>query len=260
MSLAHQTFGEPGKPSLLLLHGFMGCGADWEPIANELSDPFTCIAPDLPGHGCSPFDPVAHGTFAGYAASVIELLDALGLESVSAAGYSMGGRILLALALEYPGRFSRIVIASASPGIADGDERALRREADAELAARLQREWPEPFLTSWYDMALFGELKRCAGYPELMQRRLHCDPQTLARVLAAGGTGQQEPLWDRLPTLESKTLVVYGERDEKYREITERMLACSGPLSCEVVAGCSHAVHVEAPERFAEICRRFVGL
>jgi 2-succinyl-6-hydroxy-2,4-cyclohexadiene-1-carboxylate synthase len=258
VTVAFRTIGESEKPPLLLLHGFMGCGADWDSVGRALSDQFTCITPDLPGHGLSPFDPVAHSTFTGYAASVIKLLDALDLESVSAAGYSMGGRILLALALEYPERFSRIVIESASPGIADEDERALRREADTELAARLQREWPEPFLSSWYDLTLFGALKTCPGFPNLMRRRLNNAPEALAQALAVIGTGQQEPLWDRLSTLKSETLVIYGEQDEKYKKVTQRMRAYSGQLSCKAIADCSHATHAENPERFAEICRSFL--
>ena len=42
-----------GRPTLLLLHGFMGCAADWEHVAASLAVTCRCITVDLPGHGAT---------------------------------------------------------------------------------------------------------------------------------------------------------------------------------------------------------------
>ena len=41
------------RPTVLLLHGFMGCAADWEHVSAALAVTCRCISIDLPGHGAS---------------------------------------------------------------------------------------------------------------------------------------------------------------------------------------------------------------
>ena len=40
-------------PTVLLLHGFTGAGAWWNPLFEGLAKDYTTIVPDLPGHGSS---------------------------------------------------------------------------------------------------------------------------------------------------------------------------------------------------------------
>ncbi len=256
--LAYQVWGDPSTPPLLLLHGFMGSGEDWKQVADLLADAFYCIAPDLPGHGQSPFDPNCHGTFIPYIETVVTLLDVLQLDNVAAIGYSMGGRILMALAAAYPQRFDRLVFESASPGIADESERRRRRESDGVLADRLRNEPYGTFLDQWYDQALFGGLKMSSAYEGLLARRLGNDPEQLAAVLEVAGTGQQPSLWDHLGDLQAPALMVYGENDIKYRDLAAGVVAEHRRFSCRSVSDCSHAIHIENTQRFSDICREFL--
>ena len=258
VQLAYRTWGEPTNPPLLLLHGFMGCAEDWDAIANNLSAEFYCIAPDLPGHGDSPFDAALHGNFENYADAVTAFLDQLNQTTVAAIGYSMGGRILLALALRHPDRFSKIILESASPGIANAKGREARRQSDRRLADRVNKEALSTLLDEWYAQPLFGEIKHAPGYAELLRRRQQQYPHKLALVLAACGTGEQTPLWNELPTLKADTLLIYGERDRKYKEVTAEMQRHCNRLRTVAVAGCSHAAHVENSTLFIKTCRTFL--
>src|SRR3954451_10969714 len=102
---------------LLLLHGFTQTGASWAGVMRALAGRYRALAPDL---GAGPWE------------GELDRLEALmGDGSVGAgetrwvvAGYSMGGRLALALALRRPERVGRLVLVSASPGLADGEERA----------------------------------------------------------------------------------------------------------------------------------------
>ncbi len=47
-------FDEGGGSPVVLLHGFPGNGADWEPVANRLTDRQRVIVVDLFGFGSSP--------------------------------------------------------------------------------------------------------------------------------------------------------------------------------------------------------------
>ncbi len=76
---------------------------------------------------------------------MLGLLDDLGVERPVIAGYSMGGRLALYLALRHPDRCAGLFLESASPGLEDAGERAARRAADGEMATRLEDDF-EGFL------------------------------------------------------------------------------------------------------------------
>lgn len=85
--------GPPGAPSLVLLHGWMSTAAlNWCGVFDELSTSFRVIAPDQRGHGRGLR---AAGAFSleQCADDVAALVEALGVSSVTAVGYSMGGPI-----------------------------------------------------------------------------------------------------------------------------------------------------------------------
>ncbi len=256
--IAYRGWGDPSREPLLLLHGFMGSSDDWEEIAGQMAEHFYCIAPDLPGHGRSLFDPAHHGAFFAYTQSVIDLLDTLRLRSIPAVGYSMGGRVLLALAAMDSGHLSRLVLESTTPGIEDAASRTQRWRSDMDLADRLERENLRDVLASWYDQPIFGAIKACPHYDAMRLRRLRNDPRQLALALGAVSQGRQSPLWSALPALHQSTLLVCGERDEKYRKVAQQMLDCNRRLAVATAAECSHAVHVEAPGQFARMCIEFL--
>ena len=81
---------------------------------------FTTISVDLPGHGQTqaPTDPARHG-HEQVTTDLASLMAHLGLHRFHLLGYSMGGRMALALALAQPQRLRALVLESASPGLAD---------------------------------------------------------------------------------------------------------------------------------------------
>ena len=46
------------QPTVLLLHGFLGCAGDWDDISAALALTCRCVSVDLPGHGAT----VVHAT------------------------------------------------------------------------------------------------------------------------------------------------------------------------------------------------------
>ncbi|MDD3559821.1 MAG: alpha/beta hydrolase, partial [Melioribacteraceae bacterium] len=83
-------------PVLLLLHGYTLSGKLWDPFIEKLSQNFTVIIPDLPGHGKS--DEVkGKYTFEKFAEVMIGFLDQLEVSEVNAVGHSGGGMTILNL-------------------------------------------------------------------------------------------------------------------------------------------------------------------
>jgi N-formylmaleamate deformylase len=78
------------KPPVVLLHGLIGSGACWTPVARALDDDHDVVMPDARGHGRS--DTPLHGYgYADHAGDVIGLIEALGLSAPVLMGHSMGG-------------------------------------------------------------------------------------------------------------------------------------------------------------------------
>ena len=239
------------RPVALALHGFMGTGRDWDPVAARLADAADVVAPDLPGHGGAVGLDAPAYTMDGAAARLRDALDARGVWRAVVAGYSMGGRLALHFALLHPARVAALVVVSASPGLASGEERAARRRLDAERAAQVAADFPG-FLDRWYRAPIWGGLGADARR-RLVRRRLANDPAELARSLAGMGTGAQPSHWDALPRL-PPTRALAGARDAKFVRIARRM-AEAAPVEAVVVPGAGHALLDGAPAAVAAALR-----
>jgi 2-succinyl-6-hydroxy-2,4-cyclohexadiene-1-carboxylate synthase len=260
IGLSYTVSGDPHRPAVLFLHGFMGSGADWADAVSVLDERFYCVTPDLPGHGGSLGLPPEAYTIDGAARALLELLDELEVERPSIVGYSMGGRLALYLALRYPERCSTLFLESASPGIDDAVERQARRKADEEKAKRLESGDLASFLHDWYRQPLFASLARREGLvQQIIEVRMRNDPIELARSLRGMGAGDQASLWGELDSLQVPALAVTGELDEKFVRISRRMSGYSPNAHAVVVPGAGHNVRLEAPEAYLALLKRSLG-
>jgi len=233
--------------SVVLLHGFSGTGRAWDGVAARLKrEGYLPLAPDLLGHGTAAECELPI-TFSHCARHVL----AQAPERFALCGYSLGGRVALHVALSAPERVSRLVLVSSSAGIEDAAERAERRRADRQLADELERVAFEDFIERWRTQPLFAEdppeVGRLAREDQRRNRR-----DALAAVLRGIGTGEMEPLWDRLAELTMPVAVVVAERDGKFRELGERMVRLLPDANLIVLAG-GHNLPLENPSGLAGV-------
>ncbi|MFB6247095.1 MAG: 2-succinyl-6-hydroxy-2,4-cyclohexadiene-1-carboxylate synthase [Salinibacter sp.] len=247
--LHHRTHGAPARPPLCFLHGFMGAGSDWAPVASALETDVYSLTVDLPGHGGSLHGPDHLYCMEGTTQALADVLDDAGIDRCTLVGYSMGGRAALYFALFHPDRVHRLVLESASPGIEGEEARARRRAIDAERARRI-REDLDAFLREWYRMPLFASLRRHELVEDMVARRRRNDPDELARALRGLGPGRQPPLWDRLTDLEAPTLLLTGALDEKYADTMAQAHTRIPNARRVLVPKAGHNVHAERPRAF----------
>ena len=236
-------------PRMVLLHGFTQNADCWGPFGRHLSPGRQLVLVDAPGHGRSGHDEAGLPAAAALVGELGGHADYL--------GYSMGGRIALHLALARPELVRRLVLIGATAGIDGDDERRRRRQADEALAQSLQSQPLEAFLERWLAGPLFAGLPPSGS---CLPQRLSNRPDGLAASLRRCGTGNQEPLWDRLGALTMPVLVVAGQRDERFRALGERLVSCIGDNAhLAEVPGAGHAAHLERPLDTARVVLDFLG-
>src|SRR5215207_1010858 len=168
-SVSYRTAGD--GPVLLLLHGIANSSETWEPVAADLAEHFTVVAPDLLGHGASA-TPRGDYSLGAHASGARDVLTALGIERATVVGHSLGGGIAMQFAYQFPERSERLVL------VASG---GLGREVHVLLraAALPGADYVLPALTS------AGLLGVGRGVGDLL-RRLQLEPSKDVEVLARG--------------------------------------------------------------------------
>jgi pimeloyl-ACP methyl ester carboxylesterase len=114
-----------GRPVVVLLHGLAGSSATWTPVLPLLSEEVHVIAPDLLGHGKSAKPRSGDYSLGAYAASLRDLLLALGHDRATIVGHSFGGGVAMQFAYQFPGFTERLVLV-ASGGLGSEVTLALR--------------------------------------------------------------------------------------------------------------------------------------
>ena len=246
-------------PPLVMLHGFTGASDNWTHAnAKTLADDRMLIMPDLIGHGGTdaPADPARYAMDRA-AADLIDLTTALGADQFDLLGYSMGGRLALYTALHHPGRVSRLILESASPGLATPNERATRRERDDQLANRIETEGIPAFVAYWASIPLFATQQALPQNvrDRLQQQRLQNRATGLAASLRGMGTGVQPSLWGRLDELQPPTLLITGETDPKFMMINRKMATTLPDVNHSVIPQAGHTTHLERPHVFQDLVR-----
>lgn len=246
--MLHRAVAGRGR-RIVLVHGFTQTARSWDEVAAKLEPHHEVVRIDLPGHGGS----------ADQRQNFVETAAAIGDTGGPAtyAGYSMGGRLCLRLALDRPNLVNALVLIGASPGLADPDVRDERRRSDALLATDLENHDTNGFLDRWLAQPLF---ETSQPRPEDLAARRANPRDGLAYALRTLGTGTQDPLWDRLGELKLPVLLMVGEQDAKFRDIAERMVAAIGPPATTVwVEGAGHAVPLDQPDRCAALIADFAA-
>lgn len=149
--LHHRITGE-GKP-LLLLHGLFGSLENLGGVNQRLQADWQIHGLDLRNHGRSPHTDTMD--YPAMAEDVVAYLDEQGIDRASLLGHSMGGKTAMQVALGYPERVERLIVADIAPvtyhprhdaileGMKNLDLSSISSRADADRALKDYVEVPE---------------------------------------------------------------------------------------------------------------------
>lgn len=242
-------------PPLVVLHGLLGSGDNWQPLAKKWSEHFTVLMPDLRNHGRSPHSPDAG--FTHMAQDVVELLDAHGHAQVVVLGHSLGGKVAMQLALDFPERETGLVVVDIAPrayplvhepllraliGV-DLGQFATRSEVDSVLAGPI----PQPAIRQW----LLKNLGRDAAGKLMWKPNLPVLLEGLEELSGWFATSQK---------YEGRALFIGGGRSDYVTNADHGKISEVFPQArIETLTDAGHWVHVDAPNELEKLVREFAG-
>jgi pimeloyl-ACP methyl ester carboxylesterase len=262
LSYLEQGAAVVGEPTLVLLHGLMGCAETFVPLMEELAGTHL-IALDLPGAGLSERRADIDARLLVTAELVARFLKVIGVEKPVVLGHSHGGAVALSVAARYREAVrSLVLLAPAHPYFVEANP-LIRFYLS--LPGRMFA-YTMPWFPEWVQMV---GLRRMAGpqswdSPERLKpyRENLRTPGTMAHLLRLLRTWHKDMQGLRKALrkhLETPTLVVWGDSDravpvgsapELRRHLVHSEL--------RVMAGVGHRPAEERPEMVAGLVREWM--
>lgn len=258
-----------GGQRVLALHGWLDNAASFVPLAAQLPG-LELVAIDLPGHGHSAhLPPGTHYNTPGAICHVLEVADALGWDRFVLLGHSMGAGIASLTAAAAPERVERLIAIEALGGLRGPENETAQRLREHVRAARAL---PTRRLRVFPDLAapirarmMTNQLSEpCARL--LVERGVKpvdggyswcSDPRLMLPTAMRLSEAQID---DLLAAIECPTQVIYATPAQAYYPEplrSERIsLLRDGRLA--VFPG-THHLHMEHPQRVAEVIRTFLA-
>lgn len=261
LDIQYVEWGDPTRPTVLLIHGFNVQAHTWDPVASVLAERYHVLAPDLRGHGGSSW------TREGYrveqlAGDIVGLLDGLGVTSAHVVGHSLGARVGIALAGLRPDLATTLALSDTGPEV----RRAGAQRATKFGGARLDRRGfrtREEAVAYYQEMhpgwaPVFYELHARHQLRENWAGKLvdRADPDCFWITRSAGR--EDDPiLWAHARSIDVPVLMMYGATSEYTdAELAARIGEAFGPGFEAVEMPCGHYIPRELPAGF---CARLLA-
>lgn len=242
------TFDCAGSgPAIVFLHAAIGDRRMWHPQWDHFVPTNMAVRVDLCGFGDNPprREPFSNR------ADVIAILDEVGIETATIVGASMGARVALGVAADYPERVAGLVLVGA--GV-----------ADHEWSSEVQDFWQvesDALDAGDIDLAVQANIAFWVDGPRRKRARLSEADRTLVAAmqrqafeheLTTPNAAPEERLTDlaqRLPHIAGPTRVLYGNEDAlDIIEIAEMLAAELPTASLHCVSDTAHLPSLEAPD------------
>lgn len=244
------------RPLIFSLHGMMGNKNDLA-LLDKLTK-LNHLPLELPGHGSEDFNARSESWHDQVSYYRDLILSQAGGREYILFGYSMGGRLLGAVAKELassqnPAR--GLILESSHFGSISTEEREMRRQSDSKLFQfEPTRENLHNFLEKWWRAPLFFGMPNQSGFNKLLNDK--CDEgmekltkwQRSLNFLSVANQEDYSEFYQRETTF--PLLYLAGLRDEKYAAISISLKL--NPKATTQLIDTGHNVHFTHPEEFLE--------
>ena len=246
--------GLENAPVLVLVHGFTNSLESWDLWSADLSQDYRVIRYDLLGHGLTGPDEDKRYAPDERAAFFWEVIDALGIDSVSIAGNSLGGLIAWKAAALQPTRVNKIALVDAAiydfSGVEDGP---------AEPPLPMKMYLKSAPMSGLKQMATFNYFNIDALTEDrltLMQEMMR--PNGQAFIDHISEFSMPDPT-AQLRRIQTPTLLLWGEEDRLIPvQHAERALEELPNATLTVIPSAGHVLQEDAPDESVRAFRAFL--
>lgn len=253
--LAWRDIGGSGGP-FVLVHGYTGSSDDFAHVVEPLSDLRRIILVDLPGHGDSPRS--KHYSLDGMTAALIDFLESVVGEPCDLLGHSMGGRVILPIALERSELVRSLVMMDTWADHPDNvsepsDTNELLAMPDAEAAAAWARRPAEP-PTPETDLIIARW-----GRDWLDAHSSHngkVDPMAVVQLEREFRADDRRSRLAATARIDRPTTVIVGALDAPFVGPSRRMASTIPDVEMVVIEGAHHSPQLTHPEEWCRALRR----
>lgn len=240
---------------VVLIHGVFGSASNLGNLARVLAENFRVISVDLRNHGDSPRDDVMD--LPALAQDVIALLDALSIRQAHIVGHSLGGKIGMQIALNFPACINRLVVADISPVKYEGShERILKGLEVLHNSTLVSRSAADKILADYEANPgvrgfLLKNLYRKADGSYGLKLNVPALLANYSEKLTAAPAGS---------AFDGEVLFIKGETSaymqENHRETICRLFPNA---QFRVIAGAGHWLHADKPAEFNRLVLDFLA-
>jgi len=237
-----------GGIPLVLVHGLADRDESWAPMLERLKrSGFHVYAPDLLGYGRSPKPSDSDYSISTQEQFVADFIQAIGLQKPNVGGWSMGGWIVLKLALDHPDMVDRVVIY---------DSAGIHQQVVG--GANIFHPTNGPELQHLADL-LEPHAKPMPGFVIKDALRKLGEGQWVVDKSMASMEAGNDLLDTRLGGLTEPLLIVWGNDDQLLPLAIGQQLHGLVPRSeLDILAGCGHLAPKTCPNRAAAVTVDFL--
>lgn len=254
MELTLYQHTNPGKPVLVMLHGFSADKVVWLRFARHLTEQYQIIIPDLAGHGASPYQNEWDYSVPAQSRRVQLLLDAMHIQSAHLIGNSMGGFISADFAIRYPERTLSVTLVD--PAGVFSPEPSLMQQMLASgrnpFIIQNRQQFDEFYAMTMAQPPLVPDIVLEAVSQSYQARQAQL--QKMFNDVHNGNSLEQQ-----LHKLKAPAMLWWGDQDKLLHvSATQVWQAGIDQLEVHVFEGIGHMPMLEIPSETAELYQQFL--
>jgi len=243
------------KPTLVLLHGFLGNKQDWQPVIQKLGSQFNCLAVNIEVPDMLSEQSLSFARRCEHLFSRLDQ-DYAFPETFSLLGYSMGGRIALCWSHLFSHRITSLILESCHPGLTNNAERQQRLSEDSHWHQNFNSGSIENVLEQWYQQPLFSSLSDDQKH-QLIQYRSSVIRRQDLLLLKHFSLGLQADY--SILMLASRTHYICGQRDSKFQSIGQQLKSKNGAMHLYQFPESGHNVHLDCSDDYCELVSTLIN-